>query len=235
MQGVYQHIESSVMKSYPGRKPIKVKVCGMVDPQNLSEICALEPDFVGYIFVPGSPRFVGEHPDPSLFRIPGDRTAKVGVFVNEDTSEVIRRFEQCQLDLVQLHGKEPAHYCRNLVDQGIPVIKAFHPENPIHAADTGSTGIGMDQYSQVAHYLLLDSGVSGEGGTGHKLNWERLQSMAIPLPFLLGGGIGPDDAGLVKAVDHPLFFGVDVNSRFESAPGMKDADLISRFMNELRR
>ena len=206
----------------------------MVDPANLTEICRLDPDFVGYIFFPGSKRFVGQHPDPALFRIPGEGTAKVGVFVNEELAEVVRRFEQCQLDLVQLHGAESPGYCRDLVEEGIPVIKVFHPENPVGKKGRGPEEANMEDYREAAHYFLLDSGGSGEGGSGHQLNWELLGKNDIPLPFLLGGGIGPDDASRLKALALENLFGVDVNSRFESSPGIKNAGLVSRFIYEIR-
>jgi phosphoribosylanthranilate isomerase len=222
------------MKKDLKSRPIKIKVCGMLDPANLAEVCLLSPDFVGYIFYPGSKRYVGNHPDPALFRIPGEGTAKVGVFVDEELSGVARRFEQCQLDLVQLHGTESPGYCRDLVEEGIPVIKVFHPENPLREKGRGTEGLDMKDYAEAVHYFLFDSGRSGEGGSGHQLDWELLRSCDIPLPFLLGGGIGPDDAGRLKALDLENLFGVDVNSRFESSPGIKDAGLLSRFIEEIR-
>jgi phosphoribosylanthranilate isomerase len=235
MQGIHQFIEILTMMTQSVKRPVKIKVCGMTDPENVEEVSALDPDFMGYIFFPGSPRFIGKNPDPALFRIPGERTARVGVFVNEDGSEVIRRFETCQLDLVQLHGKEPVEYCRTLVEHGIPVIKVFHPENPDRISDARMLETEMHGFSEAVHYFLFDSGGSGDGGSGHKLNWGRIGTWDIPLPFLLGGGIGPDDAGTLKTLDHPALYGVDVNSRFESSPGMKDAGLLDRFIRELRK
>lgn len=223
------------MEIHSEKRPMKIKICGLTDPENAAEVCALDPDFVGYIFFRGSPRFVGEKPDPALFRIPGEQTARVGVFVNEETSEVIRRFEQCRLDLVQLHGAESVSYCRDLVEYGIPVIKVFHPENPDRKSDDHMLEKEMEGYSEAAHYFLFDSGGSGEGGSGHQLNRRFLSATDIRLPFLLGGGIGPEDAALVKTLVHPALYGVDVNSRFESSPGMKDAGLLEQFINELRR
>jgi phosphoribosylanthranilate isomerase len=222
------------MKDTTFRRPIKIKVCGMVHAENVEAVCALDPDFVGYIFYRGSSRFVGDDPDPALFRIPGARTARVGVFVNEELPEVMKKFNSCTLDLVQLHGSESPEYCGKLVEEGIPVMKVLHPGNGNSRPDRGDLHPEPDRYAGVAHYLLFDSGASGTGGSGEKFEWDLLREVSIPLPFLLGGGIGPEDADALMGVDFPQLYGVDVNSRFETAPGMKDTLLLKRFMDEVR-
>jgi len=216
------------------KRPVKIKVCGLRDPGNIEAVSALSPDFAGYIFFPGSPRYVGEKPDPSIFRIPGDGTARVGVFVDGELSEVRRIFETCWLDLVQLHGRESPEYCRQLTDAGIPVIKTLFPSE-MGGGDNMQEGWSiLKRYTEVGHYLLFDSGTGGSGGTGHPFDWELLREISPPVPFLVGGGVGPGDAGKVKRMGHPSFFGVDVNSRFETSPGMKDPRLLARFINQIR-
>jgi phosphoribosylanthranilate isomerase len=207
----------------------------MLLPENVEEVCALEPDLIGYIFYAGSSRYVGERPDPALFRIPGDRIAKAGVFVNEEVTEVKRKYEQYLLDLVQLHGNETPDYCSDLVEEGIPVIKVFNPEIPGGKKQHDDVRRSMQRYSRVAHYFLFDSGGSSTGGTGQKFDWSLLSGIVSPLPFFLGGGLGPGDAGAVKQLDLPNFFGVDLNSRFEFSPGLKDPGLLKRFINEIRK
>jgi phosphoribosylanthranilate isomerase len=217
------------------KKPIKIKVCGMLHPDNMEEVCALEPDLVGYIFYTRSSRFVGERPDPALFRIPGERIAKAGVFVNEELTEVKRKYEQYLLDLVQLHGNESPDYCMDLIEEGIPVIKVFHPGSPEEKKLSGDFRKNLERYGRVARYYLFDSGETGAGGTGQKFNWNLLGGIVSPLPFFLGGGLGPGDAGAVKQLDLLNFFGVDLNSRFEFSPGLKDPGLLKRFINEIRK
>jgi phosphoribosylanthranilate isomerase len=207
--------------------PIKIKVCGLLNPGNIEEVCTLGPDFVGYIFYPGSKRFVGTTPDPVIFRIPQPEIAKVGVFVDEDISRVKQIYSQCQLDLVQLHGNESPQYCRILKDEGIAVIKAFKPDSV--------QGIrSIENYPDGMRYILFDTPGKELGGTGQKFDWDLLDGLSLPFPFLLSGGIGPEDGESIRKIEHEALFGVDVNSRFELSPGMKDIIPLEKFMKEIR-
>ena len=207
--------------------PIKIKVCGLLNPGNIEEVCTLGPDFVGYIFYPGSKRFVGTTPDPAIFRIPQPEIAKVGVFVDEDISRVKQIYSQCQLDLVQLHGNESPQYCRILKDEGIAVIKAFKPDSV--------QGIrSIENYPDGMRYILFDTPGKELGGTGQKFDWDLLDGLSLPFPFLLSGGIGPEDGESIRNIEHEALFGVDVNSRFELSPGMKDIIPLEKFMKEIR-
>ena len=208
------------------KEKIHIKVCGMRDPLNLEELCALGPDLVGFIFYPPSKRFVGKDPDPALFRIPGPAIKKVGVFVDEDLRLVRKHVELYDLDAVQLHGNESVEYCRQLFQEGLELIKVLDP----HAADAV-----FKKYNPVVDYVLFDSAGTGSGGTGRKFNWELLRDLPHELPFFLSGGIGPDDAGPVRSLDLKGLAGVDVNSRFELAPGIKDIRLLKEFFTEIRK
>lgn len=207
--------------------PLKIKVCGLRDPGNIEEVCALQPDFAGYIFFPGSQRFVGTKPDPAIFRIPGRETLKVGVFVNEELNSLKEIFTAYRLDLVQLHGSESPAYSRALGDAGIPVIRSVNPgsvdQEPVPAGAL-----------EGARYLLFDTPGPTFGGTGRKFDWGLLEGLPVSVPFLLGGGIGPGDAQSIKRVGHPQLIGVDINSRFESSPGLKDVGLLGQFFMEIR-
>jgi phosphoribosylanthranilate isomerase len=208
-------------------RSLKIKVCGLLHPLNVEQVCALEPDFVGYIFYPGSKRYVGEKPDPAIFRIPTKRTGKVGVFVNEEISRLKQIFTLYQLDLAQLHGTESPRYCQNLRDAGISVIKALKPaDDPI--------GGSYEMYKDFVHYFLFDTPGKELGGTGRKFDWDLLNRESISSPFLLSGGIGPGDATAIKEIEHEALIGVDVNSRFELSPGRKDVNLLDRFIKEIR-
>ncbi|MEN8226551.1 MAG: phosphoribosylanthranilate isomerase [Bacteroidota bacterium] len=207
---------------------LKIKVCGLLHPENIEGVCALEPDFVGYIFYPGSKRYVGKKPDPAIFGIPAESTLKVGVFVNEEISKVEQIFSLCRLDMVQLHGEESPHYCETMQDMGIPVIKALSP-------DSIAEGATPEAYKKGVDYLLIDTPGETYGGTGRKFDWELLDESFIPNPFLLSGGIGPEDGAAIRKLHFEGLFGIDLNSRFELSPGLKDVNLLEEFMREIRK
>jgi phosphoribosylanthranilate isomerase len=205
---------------------MKIKVCGMISPWNLEQVCALEPDFVGFIFYPGSKRFVGESPDPALFQIPGPGIRKVGVFVNESVSSVKEAFGSKHLHMVQLHGDESPDYCRTLSKEGIPVVKALDVQTDLAL---------LEEYREQVDYFLFDTKGPGYGGTGQKFDWDLLRKIPSGLPFLLGGGIGPGDAGAVLDMDHGGLLGVDLNSLFEVSPGIKDVGMLRDFMVKIKK
>lgn len=203
---------------------LKIKVCGMREAENLEQVCALGPDYVGYIFYPESKRFVGLGPDPALFKIPPPDITKVGVFVNEQIDRIVQLVEELQLDMVQLHGNEPPAYCEELMRLEVPVIKAL---NPPYSAD-------KEDFTGVVRSLLFDSPGPGWGGTGRKFDWGLIEKQSIPVPFLLSGGIGPEDAKAIGELNQKNLLGVDLNSRFELSPGLKDVGLLKEFFKEIR-
>lgn len=207
---------------------LKVKVCGMKEPDNLEQVCRLDPDFIGYIFFRASARYVGDHPDEALFSLPGDTVSRVGVFVNEPILSVRKMIESGWMDLVQLHGSESPEYCKALVNEGVHVIKAIGPG---HLDEMER----LEEYYGVVHYFLFDTAGQGSGGTGEKFDWGLLEKYAQPVPFLLSGGIGPGDAPAIRELDHLLLRGVDVNSRFEDAPGRKNIKALKSFIKEIRK
>lgn len=210
------------------KRSLKIKVCGLLYPENIEAVCALEPDFVGYIFYPGSKRYVGKKPDPAIFGIPGDGILKTGVFVNEEIYKVEESFSMYRLDLVQLHGEESPQYCQKMKDAGIPVIKVLNQ-------DSVNGGSGPGAYKKGVDYLLFDTPGKEYGGTGRKFDWDLLDKSFIPIPFLLSGGIGPEDGTAIRELRHERLFGIDLNSRFELSPGLKDVNLLEGFMKEIRK
>ncbi len=208
------------------RRKLRIKVCGMRDPQNLEQLCALSPEYVGFIFYKQSNRFVGDKPDRALFNIPGSQIKKVGVFVNEELKQVRKAIESYGLDAVQLHGGESTDYCRGLSGEGLELIKAVDP---------GGSFKDMKSYTGVVDCLLFDSAGEGRGGTGRKFDWKLLEVMSAGPPFFLSGGIGPGDAEDIRNLELDALMGVDVNSRFELSPGLKDIESLKKFIAEIRK
>ena len=203
------------------RKNISVKVCGMREAENIREVEALGIDLMGFIFWPKSSRYVSERPAYM------PQTAKrVGVFVNEDIKQVKRIAEEYSLDVIQLHGSESPDYIRQLgsvCGDTIATVKAF---NIATAADLDAT----KSYEGIVDYFLFDTKTPIPGGSGVQFDWSLLADYVGQTPFLLSGGIGPDDAERVKTFQHPKCIGIDLNSRFEISPGLKDVEKLKKFL-----
>lgn len=197
-----------------------IKVCGMRDPDNIRAIDALPGvDWMGFIFWPQSKRYVSESPKDMPIN-----KKRVGVFVDEDLEQVKRIAQEYALDLIQLHGHESPDYLRQLREW--KVIKAFNIATP---SDLEST----KPYEGIADYFLFDTKGKSVGGNGEKFDWSVLDHYEGKTPFLLSGGIGPDDAERINAFHHPQLAGIDLNSGFETAPAMKDPALLRTFLSQL--
>ena len=214
--------------------PLKIKVCGMREPENLEQLCSIGPDYVGYIFYPRSKRFVGVNPDPALFKIPPADILKVGVFVNEEMDQLTQMVEEHHLDLVQLHGNESPAYCGKLKGLGIRIIKALNtgggPGGNLLPGDAA-----IEDYKEVVQTLLFDTPGPGWGGSGQKFDWSLLNEQDVTLPYMLSGGIGPEDAKAIRELKQKNLLGIDLNSRFELSPGVKDIGLLKEFFIDLRK
>ena len=200
-----------------------VKVCGMREAENIREVEALGIDLMGFIFWPKSGRYVSERPA----YLPTN-CKRVGVFVDEDIETVKRIADDYALDYIQLHGHELADYCAQL--RGFKLIKAF---NIATTEDFKQT----EPYTGIVDYFLFDTKGKSVGGNGEKFDWSVLSAYDGNKPFLLSGGIGPDDAEVLTSHFSPLTskkcVGIDLNSRFEIAPGLKDINKLKDFLNAL--
>ena len=200
-----------------------VKVCGMREAENIREVEALSIDLMGFIFWPKSSRYVSERPA----YLPTN-CKRVGVFVDEDIETVKRIADDYALDYIQLHGHELADYCAQL--RGFKLIKAF---NIATTEDFKQT----EPYTGIVDYFLFDTKGKSVGGNGEKFDWSVLSAYDGNTPFLLSGGIGPDDAEVLTSHFSPLTskkcVGIDLNSRFEIAPGLKDINKLKDFLNAL--
>ena len=193
----------------------------MRDAENIREVEALGIDLMGFIFWSKSSRYVSERPA----YLP-TKCKRVGVFVDENIEVVKKIAQDYALDYIQLHGNETPDYCALL--KGHKLIKAF---NIATAEDFEQT----KPYEGLVNYFLFDTKGKSVGGNGTKFDWTVLDDYHGPTPFILSGGIGPDDAANVHNFSHPQLAGIDLNSRFELAPGLKDVSALQKFLNELNR
>ena len=219
---------------------MKIKVCGMKYPENMSEVAALEPDYLGFIFWEHSPRsFSGSLPPLST------NIRKVGVFVDARIGYILEKTMDFSLDLIQLHGKETPEFCaelRTVLNSGgnsfevsgraVEIIKAIGIGGPYPFEK-------LKAYQEYVDYFLFDSKGPLPGGNGFAFNWEYLKEYDLDVPFFLSGGIGMKELNkLRKFSETPLAekcHAVDVNSAFEIRPGLKDAGILKTFIKEIKR
>lgn len=205
---------------------MKLKVCGMRDPDNArSLVDEIQPDWMGLIFYPKSPRFVEDKSSAEIKTIPVD---KVGVFVNASIGEILEKIALFDLKAVQLHGGETVAFVQELRQKtNVKIFKVFSVNEEI---DWKS----MEPYLENIDYFLFDTFTEGYGGSGKTFNWETLLDYPFEKPFLLSGGLGLENIDAIKALNAriPQMAGVDVNSKFEMEPGLKNLDLINSFKKE---
>lgn len=221
-----------------------IKVCGMRDAQNIREVSQLGVDMIGMIFYPKSPRYVemqsshaGIIPDyvKEDINIKSSKSpARVGVFVDDMVQNIVTRVVNYHLDYVQLHGNEPREMCENLrltldpdIRPGIKIIKAISVSD---ASDIQK----YKEYVGAVDLFLFDTKCKTVGGSGRQFDWQVLEQYDGEVPFLLSGGIGPEDASRLHAFHHPKCIGIDLNSRFEIEPGVKDVEKLKGFLNEIQ-
>lgn len=206
---------------------LKIKICGMRDPMNIRQVAELKPDLMGFVFFPASPRYAGEFPVSGYQDSVTPGILKTGVFVDADLYEIKSRIIRFGLRIIQLHGHESPEMCKQLSSTGIRIIKAF----PVSESMDFSSCI---PYIPYCRWFLFDTVTENSGGSGKKFNWEILDKYKLGHPFFLGGGIGPEDAEAILSIKQPSFAGIDVNSRFETEPGIKDVEKLRIFIRALK-
>ncbi|MCB0329357.1 MAG: phosphoribosylanthranilate isomerase [Bdellovibrionales bacterium] len=215
---------------------MQVKVCGNSDPQTIAELFKLEIDFLGFICVPLSPRCLSFEQVEALV-IPGSAKAKtVVVFQNEqEIDEIARAAKEVSASAIQLHGAEPVEYIESLRTKLPPEVAIWKAISISTLEDVQN----VPDYCGLVDRILFDTRPeqAGDlrGGTGKKFDWNFLTSYEGGVPFMLAGGIAPEDARAVVelSIRCPLMIGVDLNSKFELGPGKKDTNLIKRFLSEI--
>jgi len=183
-------------------------------------------DYAGMIFYEKSKRFVGnlsETEKESFRQLP---VKKIGVFVNAAYETIIKAIADYGLYAVQLHGDETDEFCLELMDK-VTVIKV------IRVAGEHDIDALTAPFQAVCHYFLFDTDTTMYGGSGKQFDWKKVEAARLERPFFLSGGIGPDDVQKLRSFSHPLFHAVDVNSRFETAPGLKDLAKTEQFIKAM--
>ena len=204
-----------------GGAGLAIKICGMKFPENIFAVAALKPDFMGFIFYPKSPRYAEPLNIETLNALPKS-IKKIGVFVNEDIEDILTIVYKYNLDGVQLHGSENVDVCKKLNDAGLLVLKAF----PITDANNFKV---TKTYEGACDYFLFDTKTEAYGGSGVKFDWSILNEYKGETSFILSGGIAPEDAEAILKIEHPKFAGIDLNSKFELKPGLKNVELLRKF------
>lgn len=212
---------------------MRIKVCGMTSAEQVEKLDEMGVEFAGFIFYPKSPRYVYKFmPRPAIKKIRGKGINKVGVFVNAPVEEVLEAVDDCGLYIVQLHGDETPRYCEKIANY-VTVVKAFR------LREDDNVLWKIKDYRDIADMFLFDTEGAGYGGTGKKFDWTLLQGLNIGKPFFLSGGIDPGDTDKLKSfAADPVakdLFSLDVNSKFELSPGVKDMNKLADFITSIKQ
>lgn len=203
---------------------MKIKICGMCDTKRMLQLSELDIDMLGFIFYPKSKRYVEGKIDPNNLTKIRPGIIKVGVFVDSSAKEITETARKWHLEAIQLHGNETPEVCKKLKEESLTIIKALN--------------LTMDndfyKYEQVCDYFLFDTPTDKYGGSGKKFDWSLLEKYNGSLPFILSGGIGPEDYKEILSINHTQFGGIDINSKFELSAGIKDVDKIEEFVTRIR-
>ena len=204
---------------------MKIKICGLKHPDNITAITALSPDYVGFICYAPSPRYASDLQTETLDLLP-ESIYKTAVFVNEDAETITKLTDTYNFDAIQLHGNEGPEFCDSFRDK-VTVIKAF-------GVDKDFNFDRLQEFAGNVDYFLFDTRTDKHGGSGESFDWSLLDKYKMDTPFFLSGGLSLDNLAEVRSIKHPQFYGVDLNSRFEIEPGLKDINKLKAAFDILR-
>jgi phosphoribosylanthranilate isomerase len=210
---------------------MNIKVCGITQLKQVQQLDGLNIDFAGFIFYPQSPRYVeGKIAKEELKDMDVD-IKRTGIFVDAEMIDILDAIDDYGLDVVQLHGSESPEMCQDLSDE-VEVIKAFSIANGKVDIDELVAG-----YDDVCDYYLFDTASNDgtKGGTGKKFDWKIITKAKIEKPFFVSGGISLEDIEAIKKIKHPDFYGIDINSKFEKEPGIKDMAKVLQLLQALKK
>lgn len=204
---------------------MKIKICGLKHPENINAIAGLVPDYMGFICYAPSPRYATGLQTKTLDGLP-ETIFKTAVFVNEDPETITKLLDTYNFDAIQLHGNEDAKFC-DMFRERVTVIKAF-------GVDKDFVFDRLNEFEDSVDYFLFDTRTNKHGGSGISFDWSLLENYKLDIPFFLSGGLSLDNLDEVKLIGHPQFYGVDLNSRFEIEPGLKDMDKLKKAFDIIR-
>ncbi len=209
---------------------MRVKVCGITQEEQLMQLPDVGVSFAGFIFYPKSPRYVLRYMTTSQIK-KENKLNKVGVFVNAAVEEVLQMVDECRLHMVQLHGDETPKYCEKIADY-ISVVKAFR------FSETDNIGWRLQEYMEYCDMYMIDTEGVGYGGTGKKLDLAKMDNVVAGKPYFLSGMIEPGDADrlndFAEKPEGKALFAIDINTRFEVIPGVKNMGQIKNFIQKLK-
>ncbi len=203
---------------------MKIKICGLKHPANIQDVLALQPDYIGFIFHQASRRFVGELDPTWVAGLSGAK--KTGVFVNASVQAIAETVGRYGFQAIQLHGDERPADCAALKATGAEVIKAF-------GIDERFDWSVLNAYETAVDYFLFDTRSAARGGTGTPFDWGLLRGNPTAKPFFLSGGIGPENLRDALRLGDSRLYALDLNSRFEREPGLKDTALLQRTLHTI--
>lgn len=193
----------------------------MKNKQNIEALEKVsEVDFIGHIFVEKSPRFIGTN-------VASSKLPSFGVFVNASVDEIKEKTNKYNLSFIQLHGDESPAFSKSINDSIKPAVKV------ISVSEKEDLKI-IKEYEDCCTYFLFDTKTKLRGGSGKKFDWNLINRYKGKTPFFLSGGISPEDVAAIKNINHPLLYGVDINSGFEIKHGIKDIGEIKTFAKQLK-
>jgi len=204
---------------------MQIKICGLKNRDNIEAVTALKPDYVGFICYAPSPRFASELDDETLAVVP-ETISKTSVFVNETAEAIHQLIDKYHFDAIQLHGNEDPEFCAEFKGK-VMVMKAFGIDENFYFER-------LNQYVSSVDFFLFDTKTDKHGGSGKSFDWSLLDKYKLDVPFFLSGGLSLDNLKEVKSIKHPQFYGVDLNSRFEIEPGLKDIEKLKNAFELLR-
>jgi len=204
---------------------MKLKVCGLKHEHNIKDLIQLPIDYIGFIFYKKSPRFVEENLSFDFVSSIPKYIKKTGVFVNESSSSISDHIAHYDLDMVQLHGNESPELCAELKPY-VKVMKAFQIQDGFYFKQ-------LESYLTVVDYFLFDSATANYGGSGKLFNWQILKNYKYNIPFFLSGGISEEHIEEIKQLNIPQLVAIDINSKFEIEPGLKNTEQVKQFILKL--
>ncbi len=205
---------------------LELKICGMKQAANIAAVAELQPNYMGFIFYPKSPRFISNVSAELIKYVPSS-IKTTGVFVDEEVEIVKAYIFKYNLKAVQLHGKESAAYCEEIKLTGVEVIKAF-------GLDKNFDFNQLLNYLTVVDYFLFDTQTPDHGGSGKLFDWKILADYKLDKQYFLSGGIDISSVEAIKQINDPRLYAIDINSRFELDPGLKDVEKIKKFIKKVK-